>query len=168
MLRGTLSLNADRANIHPLILPLCTLVLHQWHVDPNHTSAYNTVLSGRKLWMLLPPHITPPGVFISHDGATVTAPLSIAEWLTDFWLHCVQQHGRRGDNTLIVDVCGPGETIYVPAGWKHLVVNLEGGTRTALQVAMRLMLIRRMCHSSTMQSLLPLLKISLVQPSCQP
>lgn len=98
-----------------------------WHVDPNYTSAYNTVLSGSKLWMLLPPNVTPPGIFISHDGGTVTAPLSIAEWLTDFWKPCTKKHGSGpgGDNTLIVDVCGPGETIYVPAGWKHLVINLE-------------------------------------------
>jgi hypothetical protein len=98
-----------------------------WHVDPNRTSAYNTVLSGRKLWMLLPPHITPPGVFISEDAGTITAPLSIAEWLTDFWQPCLRQHGkaRGGDDTLLVDVCGPGETIYVPAGWKHLVINLD-------------------------------------------
>lgn len=98
-----------------------------WHVDPNSTSAYNTVLSGCKLWMLLPPSVTPPGIFISSDGGTVTAPLSIAEWLTDFWQLCIKKHGSGsgGDNTLIVDVCGPGETIYIPAGWKHLVINLE-------------------------------------------
>lgn len=84
------------------------------------------MLSGTKLWLLLPPHITPPGVYISQDGGTVTAPLSIIEWLTDFWKPCVRKHGSRGDDTLLVDVCRPGETIYVPAGWKHLVINLEG------------------------------------------
>lgn len=100
--------------------------LWQWHLDPNNTSAYNTVLSGRKLWMLLPPHVTPPGVFISADGGSVTAPLSIIEWLVHFWDECVRLHGRHGDNTLLVDVCGAGETLFVPAGWRHLVINLEG------------------------------------------
>jgi hypothetical protein len=95
-------------------------------VDPNSTSAFNTVLSGQKLWMLLPPNVTPPGVYISEDGSSVTAPLSIIEWLIIFWDDTVRLHGRHGDSTLIIDVCSAGETIFVPAGWKHLVINLSG------------------------------------------
>ncbi|UZJ51107.1 hypothetical protein CBS101457_000427 [Exobasidium rhododendri] len=96
-----------------------------WHVDPNGTSAYNTVLSGRKLWMLLPPTITPPGVFISADGSSVTAPLSIIEWLLHFFDECVRLHGHHGDDTLILDICSKGETVFIPAGWRHLVINLD-------------------------------------------
>lgn len=104
-----------------------------WHTDPNYTSAYNTVLSGHKLWLLLPPHLTPPGIYITPDGADITAPLSIGEWLDGFWKECVKKHGipnesgkhSSGDGQLLVGVCGPGETMFVPAGWKHLVVNLD-------------------------------------------
>lgn len=98
----------------------------QWHVDPNSTSAFNTVLSGRKLWLLLPPTITPPGIFISDDHSSVTAPLSIIEWLCNFWEETVRKHGKRGDDNLIVDVCEAGETIFVPSQWHHLVINLDG------------------------------------------
>ena len=31
-----------------------------FHKDPNSTSAWNAAIQGRKLWVMLPPHITPP------------------------------------------------------------------------------------------------------------
>lgn len=93
------------------------------------TSAWNSVVVGSKAWLMLPPHITPPGVYVSADEAEVTAPLSIAEWLLSFYKITKAKHGPRnkgGDGTLREGVCNAGETIYVPSGWWHLVVNLEG------------------------------------------
>ena len=34
-----------------------------WHVDPNATSAWNGLLTGKKRWIFCPPGTTPPGVF---------------------------------------------------------------------------------------------------------
>ncbi|PWN19516.1 Clavaminate synthase-like protein [Microstroma glucosiphilum] len=109
-----------------------------WHKDPNYTSAWNTPLSGRKLWLMLPPHVAPPGVYVSEDGAEVTAPVSLIEWLDDFYVETKRLHGPPsssssarggigggGDGQLLEGICGPGETVYVPSGWWHLVVNLE-------------------------------------------
>lgn len=100
-----------------------------WHKDPNGTSAWNAVLSGRKAWMMLPPHICPPGVYVSEDEAEVTAPLSIAEWLLEFAAETRRLYGpeaaRPEDRLLVEGVCEEGEVLYVPSGWWHLVINLE-------------------------------------------
>eukprot|EP01121_Diplochlamys_sp_Union-15-3_P018183 TRINITY_DN6579_c0_g1_i2.p1 TRINITY_DN6579_c0_g1~~TRINITY_DN6579_c0_g1_i2.p1 ORF type:complete len:126 (-),score=24.31 TRINITY_DN6579_c0_g1_i2:414-791(-) len=43
-----------------------------FHKDPNATSAWNGLISGRKKWIFYPPNIPPPGVFPSKDGEEVT------------------------------------------------------------------------------------------------
>ncbi|XP_051118418.1 lysine-specific demethylase JMJ21 [Andrographis paniculata] len=93
-----------------------------WHVDPGLTSAWNTLLSGRKRWALYPPGRVPLGVTVhvnEDDGdVNVDSPSSLQWWL-DFYpllgpedkpIECTQM---------------PGETIYVPTGWWHCVLNLE-------------------------------------------
>jgi hypothetical protein len=42
-----------------------------YHKDPNATSAWNGLISGSKKWILLPPDVTPPGVFPSADNFEV-------------------------------------------------------------------------------------------------
>ncbi|CAO1614693.1 unnamed protein product [Sympodiomycopsis kandeliae] len=98
-----------------------------WHKDPNKTSAWNTPLSGSKFWMMLPPDITPPGVFLSEDGADITTPVSIIEWLNDFYDETIKLHGTspQGSGQLLQGICNAGETVYVPSGWWHLVINLS-------------------------------------------
>lgn len=46
-----------------------------WHKDPNSTSAWNAVITGSKGWILFPPDVPPPGVFVS-DGR-----LGILVWI---------------------------------------------------------------------------------------
>ncbi|XP_062026333.1 lysine-specific demethylase JMJ21-like [Rosa rugosa] len=93
-----------------------------WHVDPALTSAWNTLLCGRKRWALYPPGRVPIGVTVhvnEEDGdVNIETPTSLQWWL-DFYplladedkpIECTQM---------------PGETIFVPSGWWHCVLNLE-------------------------------------------
>ncbi|KAG0565056.1 hypothetical protein KC19_8G160000 [Ceratodon purpureus] len=93
-----------------------------WHVDPALTSAWNTLLSGRKRWALYPPGRVPPGVIVHVDesdgSVNFDGPTSLQWWLEiyptlreeDKPLECTQQ---------------PGETISVPSGWWHCVLNID-------------------------------------------
>lgn len=93
-----------------------------FHKDPNGTCAWNAVLRGRKYWIMFPSSASippPPGVFVSADQSEVTSPLSIAEWLLTFHAEARETEGCQEG------ICEEGELLYVPAGWYHLVLNLE-------------------------------------------
>ncbi|XXG40438.1 hypothetical protein AAC387_Pa01g1154 [Persea americana] len=93
-----------------------------WHVDPSLTSAWNTLLSGRKRWALYPPGRVPVGVTVhvnEEDGdVNIETPTSLQWWL-DIYPH-LADHDKPLECTQM-----PGETIYVPSGWWHCVLNLE-------------------------------------------
>ncbi|CAM6089280.1 unnamed protein product [Calypogeia fissa] len=93
-----------------------------WHVDPSLTSAWNSLLSGRKRWALYPPGKVPPGVTldIDEDDGSVhyDGPNSVQWWLD------VYPHLDAADKPLECTQL-PGETIYVPSGWWHCVLNID-------------------------------------------
>ncbi|XP_061353382.1 lysine-specific demethylase JMJ21 isoform X2 [Gastrolobium bilobum] len=93
-----------------------------WHVDPALTSAWNTLLSGRKRWALYPPGKVPLGVTVhvnEEDGdVNVETPSSLQWWL-DFY-PLLADEDKPIECTQL-----PGETIYVPSGWWHCVLNVE-------------------------------------------
>lgn len=70
----------------------------------------------------MPPGTPPPGVFPSADGAEVTSPVSIMEWLMNYL-----QEARARSPPPLEGVCRAGELLFVPRGWWHLVVNVEEG-----------------------------------------
>jgi len=92
-----------------------------FHKDPNGTSAWNAVIQGAKYWIMFPPTAQVPGVYVSKDSSEVTSPLSIAEWLLTF-----HEEARKLPEC-VEGICEAGETLHVPSGWWHLVVNLEKG-----------------------------------------
>ncbi|KAI0461635.1 hypothetical protein LJB42_004706 [Komagataella kurtzmanii] len=94
-----------------------------FHKDPNFTSAWNTAISGRKLWIMLPPYIKPPGIGTDKTESEVTAPVGIAEWtLSGFMQDALNL--TKSDQCL-VGITYPGECMHVPAGWWHSVINLD-------------------------------------------
>ncbi|XP_039049937.1 F-box protein At1g78280-like isoform X2 [Hibiscus syriacus] len=93
-----------------------------WHVDPALTSAWNTLLCGRKRWALYPPGTVPLGVTVNVDDddgdISIDTPSSLQWWLDFYPL-------LANENKPIECTQLPGETIFVPSGWWHCVLNLE-------------------------------------------
>eukprot|EP01126_Amoeba_proteus_P008428 TRINITY_DN13113_c0_g1_i3.p1 TRINITY_DN13113_c0_g1~~TRINITY_DN13113_c0_g1_i3.p1 ORF type:complete len:323 (-),score=65.21 TRINITY_DN13113_c0_g1_i3:914-1882(-) len=94
-----------------------------FHVDPNGTSAWNALLSGHKRWALYPPHQTPPGLkFVQLNGKKEIdnyRGLSPLRWYYEVYPY-LKPHEKPVEVTQ-----GPGEMIYVPSGWWHMVLNLD-------------------------------------------
>ncbi|KAF4368421.1 hypothetical protein F8388_015785 [Cannabis sativa] len=124
-----------------------------WHVDPALTSAWNTLLCGRKRWALYPPGKVPLGVTVhvnEEDGdVAIDSPTSLQVYhsnalalsvigylslpykftLEEFYI-CEQWwldfYPLLADEDKPIECTQlPGETIYVPSGWWHCVLNLE-------------------------------------------
>lgn len=91
-----------------------------FHKDPNFTSAWNTALTGRKLWIMLPTNITPPGVGTDDAESEVTSPVGVAEWvMLGFFNDCLKIEECQ------IAVTFPGECMHVPSSWWHSVINLD-------------------------------------------
>ena len=89
------------------------------HVDPLATSAWNTVLSGSKRWVLLPPET--PKELVDPKGAGDDA----ATWFSTV-LPRVARAADEGRCARPLDfIQRQGETVFVPDGWWHAVINLE-------------------------------------------
>ena len=97
-----------------------TLSGSSWHQDPNSTSAWNAVISGKKKWILYPPEFEPPGVHSSPDGSEVATSVSLVEWLLNFYDDTKYSNPRP-----IECICSAGDLLFVPKGWWHMAINLE-------------------------------------------
>lgn len=93
-----------------------------FHKDPNQTSAWNAGLTGKKLWIMLPPGVKPPGVSTDKDEEEVTSPVGVAEWILSGYYNDAVKMAQEGK--CFITVTFPGECIYVPSGWWHTVINL--------------------------------------------
>jgi hypothetical protein len=97
-----------------------------FHIDPNQTNAWNVCIKGRKKWIFYPPNTTPPGVESSLDGADVAVPISTGEWLLSFWkYHLEARNNSDVSKRPLETVVEPGEIMFVPHGYWHMVVNLD-------------------------------------------
>jgi hypothetical protein len=97
------------------------------HVDPKCTCAWNTSLCGRKRWVLFPP--TTHAATLEEMGvetdlvsrSSLSPPL---HWWQDVYSR-LKRSGRAVSLGMKEYIQGPGETIFVPAGWWHTVINLD-------------------------------------------
>lgn len=99
------------------------------HVDPLGTSAWNTLIEGQKRWVLFPPHLKKEivkGEKLIRDDEDDEA---VHYFMTI--LPRIKREARSLRSTLDYEnfCCyeftqHAGETVYVPHGWWHAVLNL--------------------------------------------
>mmetsp|Transcript_1501 Transcript_1501/g.3314 ORF Transcript_1501/g.3314 Transcript_1501/m.3314 type:complete len:435 (-) Transcript_1501:69-1373(-) len=88
------------------------------HIDPLGTHAWVTLIEGAKRWVLFP---------YGTDKTTIgmqDPQIPSAIWFSSEWY----QKSIELNPGAIEILQYPGETVYVPAGWPHLVLNLEFST----------------------------------------
>ena len=100
----------------------------------NHpaTVGWCTLLWGVKLWVLLPPQ-TPLELLLvgEHNTESQDEDLSALAWMMVWGQKRTKGGGKGDDNGAVCVLQRPGETVFLPAGWWHCVLNVQGCT-TAL------------------------------------
>lgn len=99
------------------------------HIDPLSTSAWNTLIQGQKRWVLFPPHI--PKSVVKGSGLVHKNEDDEAIHYFSFILPRIKRKATlmRGMPKYKGFACfeftqHAGETVYVPHGWWHAVLNL--------------------------------------------
>jgi len=87
------------------------------HVDPKSTSAWNTLLMGKKKWAIFPPGAQEK--YLEALGVRTHAKHPPSYWWLDIPPTLSKELG------MIECLQEAGDTIYVPAGWWHCVLNLD-------------------------------------------
>lgn len=113
------------------------------HTDPLGTSAWNTLLLGRKLWALFPPGTCEASLktaetmgrkaggnnkqmgalLATEGGVAVKRPLDFCA--SGWFAHMLPGLPAEVAAEKILFIQEQGETVFVPAGWFHAVLNLS-------------------------------------------
>lgn len=93
------------------------------HIDPLGTSAWNTVISGCKRWVLFPPG-TAKAIAKATEVIGKDEDDEAINYFVDFIPRLKSKYGA--EQLGIVEFLQlPGDTVYVPGGWWHAVLNVE-------------------------------------------
>lgn len=107
------------------------------HIDPLGTHAWVTLLEGAKRWVLFP-----YGTDKSLIGMQDPQIPSVIWYSSDWYQNALAVPGA------IEILQNPGETVYVPAGWPHLVLNLEFSTAITHNYATEYPSFSRILHAT--------------------
>lgn len=98
------------------------------------TVAWNALLVGCKLWCCLPPDVDESMVLNLDDDDDQEFDKSAIDWF--------QEIGSLPDEAKII-VQRPGEVVFLPAGWFHVVLNAETSTAISVSLSLRRDLLRQ-------------------------
>ena len=93
------------------------------HLDPAFANSWNTLLSGHKVWAVLPPDSEYELFTCDPACSDIAAEVSPLAWFQ----HVLPQlDGRRwyGEPVKIV-LQSPGDTLFIPSRAPHAVINLD-------------------------------------------
>lgn len=106
--------------------------------DHPTTVAWNALLVGCKLWCCFPPDVDESALLLNLDGGDEEGDfdLSAVEWF------CRAgsgdgQGGRQLDESATIIVQRPGEVVFLPIGWFHVVLNVETSTALSMSLTLR-------------------------------
>ncbi len=108
------------------------------HIDPLGTHAWVTLIEGAKRWVLFP-YGTDKSIIGMQEPQ-----IPSAIWFSSDWY----QNALDAVPGAIEILQYPGETVYVPAGWPHLVLNLEFSTAITHNYATEYPSFSRILHAT--------------------
>nr|CDJ80893.1 Transcription factor jumonji domain containing protein [Haemonchus contortus] len=91
------------------------------HIDPLGTSAWNSLIKGHKRWVLIPPD-TPRTLVKPYESEKGKHPDEAITWFSTVYKR-VRASTWPKEYPVIEARQGPGDTMFVPSGWWHVVIN---------------------------------------------
>ncbi len=112
--------------------------------DHPTTVAWNALLVGCKLWCCFPPDVDERALLLNLDGYTEGGEedeedfdLSALEWFCRAGAGGGGEGGRQLHESAAVIVQRPGEVVFLPVGWFHVVLNVETSTALSMSLTLR-------------------------------